>query len=81
MGEAKEPTHGQIHVDKDGNPYIAVDENSIKSDTITPDSIRDKEFEDLRGKLRRAKIITWVLFFVGLVLGAFVTWVLTALWG
>jgi len=85
MGKAKKPAHGQIRIDEDGSTWVGVEENTqenpIKTDTITPDSIRDKEFEDLRSKLRRAKITTWVLFFVGLVLGASITWVLTGLWG
>jgi hypothetical protein len=85
MGKASKPAHGQIRIDKDGSTWVSIEENtqenSLKSDTITPDSVRDKEFEDLRSKLRKTKIITWVLFFVGLVLGAFIHWALTAPWG
>jgi len=49
----------------------------IQRDTITPDSIRNKELEDLRRKLRRANLITWLLFVAGLIIGAVITWALT----
>ena len=85
MGNEKKPVHGQIRIDEDGRPAVWIGnntpENPRKSDTITPDSIRDKELEGLRGKLRKANIATWVLFFVGLVVGVLATWLLTPLWG
>ena len=81
----KKPVHGQIRIDEDGRTWVGVEEstqgNPRKSDTITPDSIRDQELEGLRGKLRKANIATWVLFFVGLVVGVLATWLLTPLWG
>jgi len=74
MEEEKKPVHGQIRVDENGSTWVGVEEstqgNPRKSDTITPDSIRDKEIEGLRSKLKKANILTRVLFFVGLMVGA-----------
>ena len=84
MEEEEKPVHGKIRVDEDGSTWVGVEEstqgNPRKSDTITPDSISDKDLDGLRGKLRKANIITWVLFFVGLMAGALATWLLTPLW-
>ena len=79
MGEEKKPIHGQIRTDKNGTTWVYVDENPMKEMTITPDSIRDEEINSLRKKLRKANILMWVLFFVGLVLGSLITSTLTIL--
>ncbi|GEM_PF-3640845 len=85
MGEAKKPVHGQIRIDKDGSMWVAVEKNTqgnhIKSETITPDSIRDKELDDLRRRLRKAKYLTWILSVLGLIVGAFISWALMVILG
>ena len=46
----------------------------IETDHFTPDEIRDKELEDLRKKLSAAKRVGWLLFVLGLLLGALISW-------
>jgi len=45
----------------------------IETDHFTPDEIRDKELEDLRKKLSTAKRLGWLLFVLGLLLGALIS--------
>ena len=52
---------------------------SIEKEYITPDKIRDKELEDLRQKLSTAKRLGWLLFVLGLALGALISWSLSGI--
>ena len=80
MSKDKKPVHGQIRIDEEGRTFIYADEsasgNPLKSDTITPDSVRDKELKDLRRKLRKANYISWILFVLGLIIGGVISWAL-----
>ena len=49
----------------------------IKTDTITPDSIRNKELDALRSEIKRGKRRGWFLFVLGLIVGAVISWALT----
>jgi len=51
----------------------------IEKEYITPDKIRDKELEDLRQKLSTAKRLGWLLFVLGLALGALISWSLSGI--
>ena len=51
----------------------------IEKEYITPDKIRDKELEDLRQKLSTAKRLEWLLFVLGLALGALISWSLSGI--
>ena len=51
----------------------------IEKDYITPDKIRDKELEDLRQKLSTARRLGWLLFVLGLALGALISWSLSGI--
>ena len=69
--ETKTPVHGQIRTTENGvEVYIDKTAGSRrKTDTITPDSIRDKELQDLRDKLKSAKHMNWWLFGIGIIVG------------
>jgi len=45
-----------------------------KTTQITSDETRDKELDDLRQKLSTAKRLRWLLFVLGLLLGALISW-------
>lgn len=69
--EPKTPVHGQIRTTENGIG-VYIDETAgshRKTDTITPDSIRDKELQDLRDKLTSANRMNWWLFGIGIVVG------------
>ena len=51
----------------------------MESMHITPDEVRDKELEDLRQKLSTAKRLGWLLFVLGLALGALISWSLSGI--
>ena len=69
--ETKTPLHGQIRTTENGlEVYIDKTAGSrIKTDTFTPDSIRDKELQDLRDNLTSAKHMNWWLFGIGIIVG------------
>ena len=46
----------------------------MESMHVTPDETRDKELEGLRQKLSTAKRMGWLLFVLGLLLGALISW-------
>lgn len=69
--ETKTPVHGQIRI-IENSVEVYIDEtvgSHRKTDTITPDSIRDKELQDLRDKLKSAKHMNWWLFGTGIIVG------------
>lgn len=69
--EPKTPVHGQIRTTESGIE-VYIDKTAgprRKTDTITPDSIRDKELQDLRDNLTSAKHMNWWLFGIGIIVG------------
>ena len=76
--EPKAPVPGTIRIRENGTHEVWVDNSkpgkSRKHDYITPNSIRDKELEDLRHKLSTAKRLGWLLFVLGLLLGVLISW-------
>jgi len=73
--EPNTPVHGQIRT-AENSIEVYIDEKAgshRKTDTITPDSIRDKEIQDLRDKLTSANRRNWWLFGVGIIIGIIIS--------
>jgi len=84
MEEDKKPVHGQIRIDEDGRPAVWVEKsmsgNPRKTDTITPDSVRDPQIAKLEHEVRRAKRMRWVFLAGGLIGGVLISKALQAPW-
>ena len=78
MEEDKKPVHGQLRIDEKGDLYIWKDNRNMgkATDTITPDSIRDKEMEDLRRSLRDTKRLNWIIGIAAFIAGVIASWLI-----